>query len=228
VLHPLLFIGDVVGRLFREFAIPLEGTILVSAVVSLTLVPMACASSNRWRKCGNAFYRLARYGFGRVIDGCAVVLRYVLDHQAATLLVAIGTVALTARLYIIILKGFFPVQDTGLIQGMPWTIASRRSPRSSLRTAIAPPTPHCSTSCGFRPVAACASSTYPLDALKIGTCAISAKWTGMVVVSPWKTRVKLRALMANASRVGLKSECSRVQFGRDRILPSSAMHVSPE
>jgi multidrug efflux pump len=109
-----------VGRLFREFAITLAVTILISAVVSLTLVPMACAKLLKpvTEVRENAFQRLTRGGFDRLIDGYAVLLRYVLDHQTATLLVAIGTLGLTVWLYIVIPKGFFPVQDTGLIQGI--------------------------------------------------------------------------------------------------------------
>jgi multidrug efflux pump len=120
VLIPLLFMGDVVGRLFREFAITLAVTILISAVVSLTLVPMACAKllkpATEIRE--NVFQRLTREAFDRLIDGYAVMLRWVLDRQTATLLVAVATLALTIWLYIIIPKGFFPVQDTGLIQGI--------------------------------------------------------------------------------------------------------------
>ena len=120
VLIPLLFMGDVVGRLFREFAITLAVTILISAVVSLTLVPMACAKLLKpvTEVRENAFQRLTREWFDRLIDGYAVLLRYVLDRQTATLLVALGTLGLTVWLYIVIPKGFFPVQDTGLIQGI--------------------------------------------------------------------------------------------------------------
>jgi len=120
VLIPLLFMGDVVGRLFREFAITLAITILISAVVSLTLVPMACAKLLRpaVEVRENAFQRLTRIWFDRLIDGYAYLLRGVLDRQSATLVVALGTLALTAWLYIVIPKGFFPVQDTGLIQGI--------------------------------------------------------------------------------------------------------------
>jgi multidrug efflux pump len=120
VLIPLLFMGDVVGRLFREFAITLAITILISAVVSLTLVPMACAKllkpAVEVRE--NAFQRHTRAWFDRLIDGYAYLLRIVLDRQTAALLVALATLVLTAWLYIIIPKGFFPVQDTGLIQGI--------------------------------------------------------------------------------------------------------------
>src|SRR6516225_681017 len=120
VLIPLLFMGDVVGRLFREFAITLAVTILISAVVSLTLVPMACAKLLKpvTEVRENAFQRLTREWFDRLIDGYAVLLRYVLDRQTATLLVALGTLGLTVWLYIVIPKDFFPVQDTGLIQGI--------------------------------------------------------------------------------------------------------------
>ncbi len=120
VLIPLLFMGDVVGRLFREFAITLAVTILISAVVSLTLVPMACAKLLKpvTEVRENTFQRLTREWFDRLIDGYAVLLRFVLDHQTATLLVAVGTLGFTAWLYVVIPKGFFPVQDTGLIQGI--------------------------------------------------------------------------------------------------------------
>jgi len=120
VLIPLLFMGDVVGRLFREFAITLAITILISAVVSLTLVPMACAKLLKpvGEAHENAFQRKTREWFDRLIDGYAFLLRHVLNHQTATLLVALGTLALTAWLYIVIPKGFFPVQDTGMIQGI--------------------------------------------------------------------------------------------------------------
>jgi len=120
VLIPLLFMADVVGRLFREFAVTLAVTILISAVVSLTLVPMACAKllkpAAEVRE--NAFQRITRRGFDWLIDGYAITLRYVLDRQTATLIVAAATLVLTAFLYIVIPKGFFPVQDTGLIQGI--------------------------------------------------------------------------------------------------------------
>jgi multidrug efflux pump len=120
VLIPLLFMGDVVGRLFREFAVTLAVTILISAVVSLTLVPMACAKLlkpvTEMRE--NTFQRLTREWFDRLIDGYAYLLRIVLNHQGTTLVVAAGTFALTAWLYVVIPKGFFPIQDTGLIQGI--------------------------------------------------------------------------------------------------------------
>jgi multidrug efflux pump len=120
VLIPLLFMGDVVGRLFREFALTLAVTILISAVVSLTLVPMACAKLLRpaSEETENAFQRISRERFDRLIHGYGRVLAWVLDRQGPTLLVAGATLALTAALYVVIPKGFIPVQDTGLIQGI--------------------------------------------------------------------------------------------------------------
>jgi multidrug efflux pump len=120
VLIPLLFMGDVVGRLFREFAITLAVAILISAVVSLTLTPMMCAKILRRTTAAEhgAFYRAT----GRMLDG--VIERYgraldwVLDRQGATLLVAVATLVLTVVLYLVVPKGFFPVQDTGVIQGI--------------------------------------------------------------------------------------------------------------
>ena len=120
VLIPLLFMGDVVGRLFREFAITLAVSILISAVVSLTLTPMMCAKmlhhipeSEQGR-----FYRASGLFFERVISRYGKMLTWVLDHQGITLLTAIATLLLTVLLYIIIPKGFFHVQDTGMIQGI--------------------------------------------------------------------------------------------------------------
>ena len=118
VLIPLLFMGDVVGRLFREFAITLAVTILISAVVSLTLVPMMCAKLVRHHDPEDvpAWSRKAGAFIDGVIARYATMLTWVLDHQPLTLGVAFGTLVLTALLYVIIPKGFFPVQDTGLIQ----------------------------------------------------------------------------------------------------------------
>jgi multidrug efflux pump len=118
VLIPLLFMSDVVGRLFREFAITLAVTILISAVVSLTLVPMMCAKLVRHRPEAEepAWSRKAGAWFDAVIARYGQLLTWVLDHQTLTLTVAICTLALTALLYVVIPKGFFPVQDTGLIQ----------------------------------------------------------------------------------------------------------------
>ena len=120
MLIPLLFMGDVVGRLFREFAITLSVTILISAVVSLTLVPMACAKllkpAAQVRE--NAFQRYSREGFDRIIAAYGHALNWVLDRQTFVLLIALGTFALTAVLYVVIPKGFFPLQDTGVIQAI--------------------------------------------------------------------------------------------------------------
>jgi multidrug efflux pump len=120
VLIPLLFMGDVVGRLFREFAITLSVTILISAVVSLTVVPMACAKFLKPHADTkeSRIQRWSRERFDALIAGYGRWLAWVLDHQGATLVVAVATVALTAILYIVIPKGFFPLQDTGLIQGV--------------------------------------------------------------------------------------------------------------
>jgi multidrug efflux pump len=121
VLIPLLFMGDVVGRLFRQFAITLAVTIIISAIVSLTLVPTLSA---RWLKPPDEeareteFGRRARKLFADVLDRYDRGLTWVLDRQMATLIVAIATLVLTALLYVIIPKGLFPTQDTGVIQGV--------------------------------------------------------------------------------------------------------------
>ena len=120
VLIPLLFMQEVVGRLFREFAVTLAITILISAVVSLTLVPMMCAKllhSEADQKHGRVA-RKATEWFDRVIAEYGRLLTWVLDRQPLTLAVAVITLGVTVGLYIIIPKGFFPVQDTGLIQGI--------------------------------------------------------------------------------------------------------------
>ncbi len=119
VLIPLLFMGDVVGRLFREFAVTLAVTIVISAVVSLTLTPMLSA---RWLKPEReqnqgAIGRWSKRTFDDVIERYDRGLTWVLENEAATLVVAIGTLVLTVVLYIIIPKGLFPTQDTGLVQG---------------------------------------------------------------------------------------------------------------
>jgi multidrug efflux pump len=120
VLIPLLFMGDVVGRLFREFAITLGVTILISAVVSLTLTPMMCAKLLRHtpEEQQGRLYRVSQRWFDRVIAAYGSTLRWVLDRQGLTLVVAVGTLALTVFLYIIVPKGFFPVQDTGVLLGI--------------------------------------------------------------------------------------------------------------
>ena len=119
VLIPLLFMGDVIGRLFREFAVTLAVAILISAVVSLTLTPMMCArmlSAESLRK-QNRFSRASEAFFERVIAGYGRWLRKVLAHPWLTLSVALGTLLLTVLLWIVIPKGFFPQQDNSIIQG---------------------------------------------------------------------------------------------------------------
>jgi multidrug efflux pump len=120
VLIPLLFMGDIVGRLFREFAITLSVTILVSAVVSLTLTPMMCSRllKNTHGQKRSRFYVVSERAFESIIAFYGRTLKWVLQHQPATLLVAAGTLVLTIVLYVIVPKGFFPVQDTGIIQGI--------------------------------------------------------------------------------------------------------------
>ena len=120
VLIPLLFMGDIVGRLFREFAITLSVTILVSAVVSLTLTPMMCSRllrSTHGQK-QTRFYVASEHAFESIIAFYGRTLKWVLQRQTATLLVAAATLVLTVVLYVFIPKGFFPVQDTGIIQGI--------------------------------------------------------------------------------------------------------------
>jgi multidrug efflux pump len=120
VLIPLLFMGDVVGRLFREFAVTLAVTIIISAVVSLTLTPMMAARILRHEseeKQGRV-YQFSERVFQRMIDFYGRTLKVVLRYETVTLLVALGTLVLTIILYITIPKGFFPTQDTGVIQGI--------------------------------------------------------------------------------------------------------------
>jgi multidrug efflux pump len=120
VLIPLLFMGDVVGRLFREFAVTLAVTIVISAVVSLTLTPMMSARILRPhpKEEQGRFYKASERAFEGMIAFYGRTLKFVLRFQTITLLVALGTLLLTIFLYIIIPKGFFPVQDTGVIQGI--------------------------------------------------------------------------------------------------------------
>ncbi|HEV2498261.1 MAG TPA: efflux RND transporter permease subunit, partial [Terriglobia bacterium] len=119
VLIPLLFMGDIVGRLFREFAITLAVTIIISAIVSLTLTPMMCARLLHYRPESeqSGFYRWSEHVLERGISAYATALRWVLRHQTAILLITAGTLAATLYLYVIVPKGFFPVEDTGVIQG---------------------------------------------------------------------------------------------------------------
>jgi len=130
VLIPLLFMGDVVGRLFREFAVTLAVTIVVSAVVSLTLTPMMSARILRHqpKEKQGKIYQASERVFERMIAFYGRTLKFVLQFQTITLLVALATLLLTVFLYIIIPKGFFPVQDTGVIQGItqaPQAIGSK-------------------------------------------------------------------------------------------------------
>jgi multidrug efflux pump len=142
VLIPLLFMGDVVGRLFREFAITLAVSILISAVVSLTLTPMMCARILKHvppEKQGR-FYRKTGEWFDAVISKYGEWLTWVLNRQTATLWVALGTLALTVLLYIFVPKGFFPVQDTGVIQGIsdaPQTVSFASMSERQQRLAVA-------------------------------------------------------------------------------------------
>jgi multidrug efflux pump len=120
VLIPLLFMGDVVGRLFREFAVTLAVTIVISAVVSLTLTPMMASRILKHTppEQQGRFYQVSERVFENMIAFYGRTLKVVLRFQTITLLVAVATLLLTIYLYIIIPKGFFPVQDTGVIQGI--------------------------------------------------------------------------------------------------------------
>jgi multidrug efflux pump len=122
VLIPLLFMQEVVGRLFREFAVTLSVTILISAVVSLTLVPMLCAkllrSHSAEEKNENSFQHRTEVYYERIIAEYDRLLIWVLRHQRFTLLVAVGTLVLTVVMYVAIPKGFFPLQDTGFVQAI--------------------------------------------------------------------------------------------------------------
>jgi multidrug efflux pump len=142
VLIPLLFMGDVVGRLFREFAVTLAVTIIVSAVVSLTLTPMMSARILRHRpqEQQGRIYQATERAFEGMIAFYGRTLKFVLGYQTTTLLVAVATLLLTVFLYIIIPKGFFPVQDTGVIQGIsqaPQTIGSKAMAKKQLELAKA-------------------------------------------------------------------------------------------
>ena len=132
-LIPLLFMGEVVGRLFHEFAITLSVTIVISAVVSLTLVPMLCALILRHRapESRHPLDLRAEQAFDRLVSGYGRTLDWVIDHRAGTLLAFLITVAVTLGLYVLVPKGFFPVQDTGLIQGIS------EAPQSISYTAMA-------------------------------------------------------------------------------------------
>ncbi len=120
VLIPLLFMGDVIGRLFREFAITLAVSILISALISLTLTPMMCARLLKHvpEAQQGRFYHASGQMFDRLIARYGRMLLWVLDHQKLTLMVAVSTLGLTVLLYLVVPKGFFPLQDTGAIQGV--------------------------------------------------------------------------------------------------------------
>ncbi len=120
VLIPLLFMGDITGRLFREFAVTLAVTIIISALVSLTLTPMLCAKLLRHKPEAqqSRFYRISENAFNKTIEFYGRTLTVVLRHRFLTMLVFTATFVLTIVLYIVIPKGFFPVQDTGLILGV--------------------------------------------------------------------------------------------------------------
>jgi multidrug efflux pump len=120
VLIPLLFMGDIVGRLFREFAVTLSVTILFSAIISLTLTPMMCSLLLRQKdqaKHGR-LYEWSERAFNNTIALYGRTVKFVLKHQTVTLLVTIGTLVATIWMYIAVPKGFFPVQDTGVIMGI--------------------------------------------------------------------------------------------------------------
>jgi multidrug efflux pump len=128
VLIPLLFMGDIVGRLFREFAVTLSVTILLSAVISLTLTPMMCSRllKRQSEEKRGRFYLASERVFDRSVAFYGRTLQWVLKRQKTTLLVAVGTLVLTILLYVIVPKGLFPVQDTGVIQAIsqaPQTIS---------------------------------------------------------------------------------------------------------
>ncbi|WP_430230659.1 multidrug efflux RND transporter permease subunit [Paraburkholderia tropica] len=144
VLIPLLFMGDVIGRLFYEFAVTLAVAIVISALVSLTLVPMLCARLLRAAPHGThgthaaSKARKGRDWFGPIMARYDRALTFALDHEKATLAVAVGTFALTAALYVLIPKGFFPTQDTGVIQGITEASQSISFERmSALQTQLA-------------------------------------------------------------------------------------------
>jgi len=120
VLIPLLFMGDIVGRLFREFAVTLAATIMVSMVVSLTLTPMMCAKllKHTPAQSQGRFYRVSERAFEKIIEIYGRILRVVLRFRTITLLVAFATLVITIVMFIRIPKGFFPIQDTGVIQGV--------------------------------------------------------------------------------------------------------------
>ncbi len=130
VLIPLLFMGDIAGRLFRQFAVTLAVTIVLSAFVSLTLTPMMSARLLRYKppEQQGRFYKVSEHAFERIIAFYGRTLKFVLRYQTITLMVAVVTLVLTAVLYITIPKGFFPTQDTGIIQGISQASATTSFP----------------------------------------------------------------------------------------------------
>jgi multidrug efflux pump len=126
VLIPLLFMGDIVGRLFREFAVTLAVTIMVSMVVSLTLTPMMCAKllKHTPAQSQGTFYRVSERAFEKIIEIYGSILRVVLRFRTITLLAALATLVITIVMFIRIPKGFFPIQDTGVIQGVSEAVQS--------------------------------------------------------------------------------------------------------
>ena len=142
VLIPLLFMGDIVGRLFREFAVTLSVTILMSAAVSLTLTPMMSARllKHTPESRQGRFYRASENVFEKIIDYYGRTLKFVLRFQTVTLLIAAATLALTVYLFYEIPKGFFPIQDTGVIQGITEASQSISFPEMSrLQEQVAVP-----------------------------------------------------------------------------------------
>ncbi len=142
VLIPLLFMGDIVGRLFREFAVTLSVTILLSAAISLTLTPMMCALLLRphGESHHGRFYNASENIFNKTIAFYGRTLQFVLRHQRITLLVTVGTLVATIWLYMIVPKGFFPVQDTGVIMGIsdaPESVSFASMQERQLRLAAA-------------------------------------------------------------------------------------------
>ena len=133
VLIPLLFMSDIVGRLFREFAVTLSVTILASAVVSLTLTPMMCSKLLKHKSEANQgrFYRVSEDAFNSIIAFYGRTLKWVLGWQLATLMVAAATLGFTIFLFFVIPKGFFPIQDTGVIQGVSEAAQSVSFPEMS-------------------------------------------------------------------------------------------------
>ncbi|MEN6441566.1 MAG: MdtB/MuxB family multidrug efflux RND transporter permease subunit [Syntrophobacter sp.] len=142
VLIPLLFMGDIVGRLFREFAITLGVTILISAVVSLTLTPMMCARllKHTPEEQQGKLFRASQRVYDGIIAFYGRTLQWVLKRQTATLLIAAGTLVMTVYLYVIVPKGFFPVQDTGIILGISeapqWTSFSAMAEKQQALAGI--------------------------------------------------------------------------------------------